>query len=90
MSSIDQAWESDWGLFTKVCQDTIDLLVKGTAHTRMKAIGGKTTVKASATSDKKRLNRIAMYLERLRTRALRSLEGFLMYAHYGHVDAIPT
>ena len=35
-------------------------------------------------------NRIAMYLERLRTRALKSLEGFLMYAHYGRVGAIPT
>ncbi len=33
---------------------------------------------------------IAMYLERLRTRALKSLEGFLMYAHYGRVGAIPT
>ena len=51
VSSIDQVWESNWRLFTKVCQDTIDLLVKGTAHTRMKAIGGKTTVKTSATSD---------------------------------------
>ena len=30
---------------------TMDLLVKGAAHTRMKAIGGKTTVKTSATSD---------------------------------------
>ncbi len=48
MSSIDQAWESE---FTKVCQDTIDLLVKGTAHTRMKVIGWKTIVKTSATSD---------------------------------------
>ena len=51
MSSIGQVWKSDWRLFTKVCQDTIDLLVKGTAHTRMKAFGGKTTVKTSATSD---------------------------------------
>ena len=33
---------------------------------------------------------IAMYIERLRTRALKSLEGFLMYAHYGRVGAIPT
>ena len=31
-----------------------------------------------------------MYLERLRTRALESLEGFLMYTHYGRVGAIPT
>ena len=31
-----------------------------------------------------------MYLERLRTRALKSLEGFLMYAHYGRVGAIPS
>ena len=51
MSSIDQVWESDWRLFSKICQDTIDLLVKGTAHTRMKAIGGKTMVKTSATSN---------------------------------------
>ena len=29
----------------------MDLLVKGTAHARMKVIGGKTTVKASATTD---------------------------------------
>ena len=42
---------SDWSLFTKVFQDIIDLLVKGTAHTRMKVIGRKTTVKTSATSD---------------------------------------
>ena len=41
MSPIDLVWESDWRLFTKVCQDTIDLLVKGTAHTQMKVIGGK-------------------------------------------------
>jgi len=54
MSSIaGQVWESDWRLFTKICQDTIDLL--GTAHTRMKAFGGKTTVKTSATSDVCRL-----------------------------------
>ena len=32
-------------LFTKIWKDTIDLLVKGTAHTRMKVIGGKSTVK---------------------------------------------
>ena len=31
-----------------------------------------------------------MYLERPRTRALESLEGFLMYTHYGRVGAIPT
>ena len=31
-----------------------------------------------------------MYLEKLRTRALESLEGFLMYTHYGRVGAIPT
>ena len=43
--------KNDWGLFTKTCQDSIDLLVKGTAHTRMKVIGGKTTVKTSATFD---------------------------------------
>ena len=42
-------------VFTKVFQDTIDLLVKGTAHTRMKVIGGKTTAKTSATSDVGRL-----------------------------------
>ena len=36
-------------VFNKVCQDTIDLLVKGTAHTRMKMIGGKATTKTSAT-----------------------------------------
>ena len=29
----------------------MDLLVKGTAHTQMKVIGAKTTVKTSATSD---------------------------------------
>ena len=29
----------------------MDLLVKGTAHTRMKVIGVKITVKTSATSD---------------------------------------
>ena len=57
MSSLDQVWESDWRLFTKVCQDTIDLLVKGTAHTRMKAIGRKNTVKTSATSDVGRLTK---------------------------------
>ena len=51
MSSTDQVWESDWRLFTKVCQDTIDLLVKGTVHTQMKVIGGKNTVKTSVTSD---------------------------------------
>ena len=34
-----------------VCQDTIDLLVKGTVHARMKVIGGKIMVKTSATSD---------------------------------------
>ena len=31
-----------------------------------------------------------MYLERLRPRELKSLEGFLMYAHYGRVGALPT
>ena len=35
----------------------MDLLVKGTAHTRMKVIGGKTTVKTSATSDIGRLTK---------------------------------
>ena len=55
MSSIDQVWESDWGLFTKVYQDTIDLLVKGTAHTRMKVIGRRTMVKTSGTSNIDRL-----------------------------------
>ena len=29
----------------------MDLLVKGTAHTQMKVIGGKTTVKTPATTD---------------------------------------
>ena len=57
MSSIDQVWESDWRLFTEVSQDTILLLVKATAHTRMKAIGGKITVKTSATSDVGRLTK---------------------------------
>ena len=33
----------------------MDLLVKGTVHTRMKVIGGKTTVKTSATTDIGRL-----------------------------------
>ena len=33
------------------------LLVKGTAHTRMKVIGGKTTVKTSATTDIGRLTK---------------------------------
>ena len=51
MSSIDQVWESDWRLFTKACQDTIDFSVKGTAHARMMAIHGKNMVKTSATSD---------------------------------------
>ena len=45
------------GSFTKIWKDTVDLLVKGTAHTRMKVIGGKTTVKASATSDIGRLTK---------------------------------
>jgi len=57
MSSIDQVWENDWRLFTEVSQDTILLLVKGTAHTRMKAIGGKITIKTSATSDVGRLTK---------------------------------
>ena len=57
MSFIDQVWESNWRLFTEVSQDTILLLVKGTAHTRMKAIGGKITVKTSATSDVGRLTK---------------------------------
>ena len=57
MSSIDQVWGKRLRLFTKVCQDTIDLLVKGTAHTRMKVIGAKTTVKTSATSDVGRLTK---------------------------------
>ena len=51
MSSIDQVWESDWVFFTKVYQDTINLLVKDTAHTRMKVIGGRTMVKTSGTSN---------------------------------------
>ena len=38
----------------------------------------------------KRLNRVAIYLERLRMLALGNLEGFCMYMHYGCVDAIPT
>ena len=45
------------GSFTKIWKDTMDLLVKGTAHTRMKVIGGKTTVKTSATSDIGRLTK---------------------------------
>ena len=35
----------------------MDLLVKGTAHTRMKVIGGKTTVKTSATTEIGRLTK---------------------------------
>ena len=35
----------------------MDLLVKGTAYTRMKVIGGKSTVKPSATSDIGRLTK---------------------------------
>ena len=38
----------------------------------------------------KRLNRVAMCLERPRTQAQGSLEGFCMYTHYGRVGAIPT
>ena len=34
--------------------------------------------------------RITSGPERLRTRALMSYENFPMYAHYGHVGAIPT
>jgi len=30
-----------WGSFTKIWKDTVDLLAKGTAHTRMKVIGTK-------------------------------------------------
>ena len=45
------------GSFTKIWKDTVDLLVKGTAHTRMKVIGRKTTVKTSATSDIGRLTK---------------------------------
>ena len=48
---------SDWGSFTKIWKDTVDLLVKGTAHTRMKVIGAKITVKTSATSDVGRLTK---------------------------------
>ena len=52
MSSINQVWKSNWDLFTKVCKDTITLLVKALhAHTLMKVIGGKTTAKTSATSE---------------------------------------
>ena len=60
----------------------MDLLLKDTAHTQMKVIGYRWI--------KKGWNRIAMYLERLRTQVLKSLEGFLMYAHYGCVGTIPT
>ena len=35
----------------------MDLLVKGTEHTRMKVIGGKTMVKTSATTDIGRLTK---------------------------------
>ena len=45
------------GSFTKIWKDTVDLLVKGIAHTRMKVIGGITTVKTSATSDIGRLTK---------------------------------
>ena len=38
----------------------------------------------------KRWNTIGMFLERLRTRALESLEGFPMYMHYEHVSTITT
>ena len=38
---------------------TMDLLVKGTAHTRMKVIGEKTTVKTSATSLPTRFDKIS-------------------------------
>ena len=38
----------------------MDLLVKGTAHTRMKVIGAKITVKTSATCD---VGRLTKYLK---------------------------
>ena len=41
----------------KIWKGTMDLLVKGTAHTRMKVIGEKTTIKTSATSDIGRLTK---------------------------------
>jgi len=51
--------QSDWGSFTKIWKDTVDLLVKGTAHTRMKVIDANITVKTSATSDVGRLTKIS-------------------------------
>ena len=45
------------GSFTKIWKDTMDLLVKSTAHTRMKVIDGKTTIKTSATFDIGRLTK---------------------------------
>ena len=71
------------------------LVVKGTAHTRLREILAKATVIALASFDvgrsvEKRRNRIAKYPERLGTGAFVSLEGFHMYTHYGRVSAIPT
>ena len=41
----------------------MDLLVKGTAHTRIKVIGAKTTIKPSGTSD---LGRLTKSLKKMR------------------------
>ena len=75
------------GSFTKIWKDTVDLLVKGTAHTRMKVIGGKTTVKTSATSD---IGRLTKSLKKMKMNNL-TFGSFLSASvamHFSYVGGI--
>ena len=69
----------------------MDLLVKGTAHTRMKVIGAKITVKTSATSDIGRLTNLLRRRRRIGRKTKRPLESFLVVSqgmHFSYLDGI--
>ena len=88
--------------FFPVEQETVNLLAKALAHTGMEAIGVKTMVITSATfavgvfnlkKKKKRWNRIAKCLERLKTRVLGRLSYVpapWAYLRYPYIDSLLT
>ena len=66
----------------------MDLLVKGTAHTRMKVIGAKITVKTSATSDIGRLTKSLKEEERrtnLRFSRFLAVSLAMRFSHLGGI-----
>ena len=66
----------------------MDLLVKGTAHTRMKVIGAKITVKTSATCDIGRLTKSFKEEERrtnLRFSRFLAVSLAMRFSHLGGI-----